>query len=182
LLRSSLPPLAEENHVCPTCEIAYASTSIEQATAALAIQPAAVRSAVLAIPEASLRRRPDPVTWSVLEYVCHLRDVNVTFTIRLYRTRAEDHPLLEPMFNDLRAVRFSYNTRDLPAVLDELADANMGLRQEVARVPDDGWDREASRLPGEARTARWLVRQAMHEGVHHLRDIEEVAGKVSGQP
>jgi hypothetical protein len=37
-----------------------------------------------------------------------------------------------------------------------------------------GWDRIATRLHGEQRTARWLVRQAMHEGVHHLADIRRI--------
>jgi hypothetical protein len=33
-------------------------------------------------------------------------------------------------------------------------------------------------LPGEQRSARWLVRQAMHEGVHHLADIRTVGAAV----
>ncbi|HEV7207290.1 MAG TPA: hypothetical protein VGN54_00975, partial [Mycobacteriales bacterium] len=32
------------------------------------------------------RRRPSPEVWSVAEYGCHLRDVYVTYTIRLHRT------------------------------------------------------------------------------------------------
>jgi hypothetical protein len=119
------------------------------------------------------------VTWSVLEYVCHLRDVYVTSTIRLYRVRTEDRPLLEPMFNELRAARFGYNRRDLAATLMELGDTNAGLRAEVGRLDGDEWDREGSRLPGEMRTARWLLRQAVHEGVHHLHDIDEVGRRVS---
>lgn len=47
-----------------------------------------------------------------------------------------------------------------------------GFLDEVARTSD--WDRLANRLPTEVRTARWLVRQAAHEGMHHLRDIAEV--------
>jgi hypothetical protein len=31
-------------------------------------------------------------------------------------------------------------------------------------------------LPDEDRTALWLVRQAMHEGVHHLGDIRRIGG------
>jgi hypothetical protein len=132
------------------------------------------------IPDPQLRRRPDPETWSVLEYVCHLRDVYAATAIRLYRTRTEDRPALEPVFNDLRTARFHYNNRHLAAVLDELADNVGGLRAEVDRVPDGGWDREATRRPDELRTARWLVRQAMHEGTHHLRDIAAVARRVDG--
>jgi hypothetical protein len=153
--------------------------SPEQAVATISAQPGQVRSAVQGVPDHQLRQRPDPTTWSVLEYICHLRDVFAATTIRLYRTRTEDRPALEPIFNDLRATRFHYNNRDLVAVLDELTDNVDGLRQEVGRVPDAEWDRQATRRPDEVRTARWLVRQAMHEGTHHLRDIRAVARRVS---
>jgi hypothetical protein len=149
------------------------------ATAELALAPEAVRAAARSLPDGLLRRRPDAVTWSVLEYVCHLRDVYVTSTIRLYRVRTEDRPLLEPMFNELRAARFGYNRRDLAATLMELADTNEALRAEVGRLHGDEWDRVGSRLPGETRTARWLLRQAVHEGVHHLHDIDEVGRRVT---
>lgn len=37
--------------------------------------PAAVRAAVPAVPTKALRLRFGAETWSVTEYVCHLRDV-----------------------------------------------------------------------------------------------------------
>jgi hypothetical protein len=175
-----LPPLAEEDHVCRECAIDYPQVSPEQAVAAIAAQPGQVGSAVLGIPDQQLRQRPNPETWSILEYVCHLRDVYAATAIRLYRTRTEDRPALEPVFNDLRATGFHYNSRNLPAVLDEMADNVDGIRAEVDRVPDGGWDRQATRRPDEVRTARWLLRQAMHEGSHHLGDIAAVARRVSG--
>jgi hypothetical protein len=52
-----------------------------------------------------------------------------------------------------------------------------GFGAGVARMPADGWDRTCTRLPHEQRTARWLVRQALHEGVHHLLDVETVAAR-----
>jgi hypothetical protein len=45
------------------------------------------------------------------------------------------------------------------------------------RDRSDGRRRLVHRLPDERRSARWLVRQAAHEGVHHLRDISEVSGQ-----
>lgn len=122
-----------------------------------------------------LRRiRPSPQVWSVAEYVCHLRDVHIAYTIRLHRTRIEDRPTLEPVLNDLRARRFRYNECDLAATLNELATAAAGFCEEAARTGEQDWNRVATRLPGEQRTARWLVRQAMHEGVHHLSDIRKI--------
>lgn len=39
------------------------------------------------------------------------------------------------------------------------------------RTESAEWDRVVTRLPNEERTTRWLVRQAMYEGQHHLGDI-----------
>jgi hypothetical protein len=160
------------------CSIAYSQIRIDDAVGVLADLAGEVREAAYAIPVELRRTRPGPGVWSVNEYVCHLRDVYVSFTIRLYRVRNEDRPAFEPMFNDLRARRFRYNECDLAATIDELGAGTAGFRDEIARVTEGGWDRVGSRLPGEVRTARWLVRQAMHEGVHHLGDIRRFGAEL----
>lgn len=172
-----LPPLVGEDHRCDECDMSYLDLSIADADRVLAGIPERARAALQDVPEQRLRGRPDPDTWSIAEYACHLRDVYMTFTIRLHRVRVEDAPVLEPMFNDLRPRRFRYDEADVAAVLDELTAYVAGFRDEVARVADDEWDRVGSRLPGEVRTARWLVRQATHEGVHHIDDITAIAGR-----
>jgi DinB superfamily len=168
----SLPPLAGEDHVCADCAMSYAETDLEAAVPALRVVPVQVRATALAVPPADRRVRPDPATWSVVEYVCHVRDVFAQFTIRLHRIGTEDVPTLEPMFADLRAVRFRYNDCDLATVLSELDVYATGFLDEVATTTD--WDRTATRRPDELRTARWLVRHALHEARHHIRDIAAV--------
>ncbi|HEY9305578.1 MAG TPA: DinB family protein [Mycobacterium sp.] len=175
----SLPPLAAEDHTCAACGLVYSEVSIDDAVSAIGSLPSAVRAAVSAIPVEARRVRPSREVWSVAEYLCHLRDVNMAFTIRLHRIRTEDRPAMEPMFNDLRARRFRYNDCDFEATLDELAAAARGFCEQIARTEEGDWDRIATRLPGEDRTALWLVRQAMHEGVHHLGDIRRIGG-ISG--
>jgi hypothetical protein len=171
---SSLPPLAAEDHFCDACSVAYLQTRIADAVGVIAGLPGVVREAVSAIPPAARRLRPSPGVWSVAEYLCHLRDIYVSFTIRLHRIRTEHQPALEPMFNDLRTRRFRYNDCDIDATLGELAVAAAGFCEEVARMSEHDWDRVATRLPGERRTARWVVRQAMHEGTHDLGDIRRI--------
>jgi DinB superfamily len=173
-----LPPLAAEDHVCDVCAMAYAETGIDDAVGVIAGIPGAVREAVYAVPAELRRVRPGPGVWSINEYVCHLRDVYVTFTIRLHRVRKEHRPAWEPMFNDLRARRFGYNDCNLGATLDEMAAATAGFRDEIGRTAEPEWDRVGTRLPGEERTARWLVRQAVHEGVHHLGDIRRFGSEL----
>ena len=86
---------------------------------------------------------------------------------------------VDPMFNDLRADLFRYNQANLTAVLDETAAATAGLCTEISRMNGPDWERVVLRQPGEQRTSRWLVRQAMHEGLHHLDDIAAVRASLS---
>lgn len=168
-----LPPLAGEDFSCDMCGITYPDITLADAIDAIQMLPARLRSTMQAVPDSTLRVRPTPEVWSPIEYLCHIRDVLVSGTIRLYRTRTEDVPSIEPMFNDLRTVRFAYAHRQVEAVLAEIADDTAGFLAEVARMPAEGWNRRLRRLPGETRTATWLVRQTMHEGEHHLLDITD---------
>jgi predicted nucleic acid-binding protein len=177
---ADLPPLAAEDHVCSPCALSYVELDVAAAVAGIRVVPDAVASAMAAVPGAALRRRPEPAVWSVLEYAAHVRDVYATFLVRLHRARVEDHPTLDPMFGDLRAQRLRYNDLPPDAVLAELALAAQGFCDEVADTRDDEWGRTVRRLPGEDRTALWLVRHAMHEGVHHVRDIERIGALVTG--
>jgi len=175
----AVPTLAAEDHVCAACGIRYADLSVGDALETLAGLPQRYTAAVAEVPEPDRSVRPAAGVWSVAEYVCHVRDVFVTYTIRLYRVRTEEQPALEPMYNDLRAARFGYRERPLAPVLDDLAAAVVGFTGEAARVRPDGWDRSGHRRPGEERSARWLVRQSLHEGVHHLADVATVASGVA---
>ena len=168
------------NHVCDGCSLAYAQTTIDNAVQAIQALPAQLRAAIDAVPAGARRQRPGPSTWSVAEYACHIRDVLISSTIRLYRGRTETAPAVDPMFNDLRAELFRYNQANLTAVLEETAAAAAGLCEEISRMNDPDWDRVVLRQPGgEQRTTRWLVRQAMHEGLHHLADIAAVRASLT---
>lgn len=170
-----IPALPGEDHACAECGLEY--PMLDPAIAGTAIErvPERTRSALRSVSDP--RRRRSSGSWSALEYVCHLRDVYMSSTIRLYRVRTEDTPILEPMLNGLRAARFGYNELDPDAVIGELNLCVVGFLDEVTRVHDDGWERTATRLPGEVRTARWLVRNAAHEGVHHVMDIERLGAR-----
>ncbi|KJE23527.1 DinB superfamily [Frankia torreyi] len=170
------PALVGETHACADCGFSYPTRTVDDVLAELATLPARVAQAVTAAGPDLLRQRLSPGTWSVLEYACHLRDVLATSTIRLHRARTEVRPVVEPMLNDLRARRFRYNELDPAAVLAELAANAQGLRDEAGRVEPQDWERTVARLPGEERTARWLLRNALHEGIHHLADIQRGSG------
>src|SRR4051812_15723596 len=164
---SGLPPLAAEDHVCDSCSLAYTDLTLADAVAEIRELPDAVRAAVAAVPTDRRRLRPGSGVWSVTEYVCHVRDVFVGFTIRLRRARTEDEPVVDPMFGDLRAVRFRYAHADLGAVLDELGRAAAGFRDEIAgNRPEEG-TRTIPPPPREGRTPAWVGPPAPPQGRHH---------------
>jgi hypothetical protein len=177
-----LPPLAAEDHVCRPCGIAYANIDVLDAPAQLVDLIGAFEQVVRAVPDDVRSRRPEPSVWSPAEYACHVRDVLVTYTVRLHRAHREDRPMLEPMYNDLRARRFDYQHADVPAVLDQTRAAAGGLIAEIGRLRRADWNRAVTRLPEEERTARWLVRQALHEVRHHTTDIRAITARLTQQP
>jgi uncharacterized damage-inducible protein DinB len=177
---AALPPPPGEHHVCNACDLTYDEVTHDRAVLEIQTVPGSVREILATLTAEEVRRRPHAGIWSVTEYVCHLRDVYAVYTVRLHRTRTEDRPVLEPMLNDLRARRFRYNELAVTAVLEELESNVAGFGDEVSRVRQADWGRVATRLPGEERTALWLVRQAMHEGRHHLGDVHAVASAVTG--
>jgi hypothetical protein len=170
-----LPPLTGEDHVCAGCGFSYPGLHVDDIATRVRRDTAKLRDLVSALaPGVAGRRVPEVAGWSIAEYVCHLRDVYVVHTIRLYRARREDRPALEPMYNDLRAERFAYRQADPPTVLGDLELGMEGFLVEVGKTTADGWDRIVTRL-GEPRTARWLARNVAHESRHHLRDVGQMA-------
>ena len=168
---SDLPPLFGEDHTCPTCRLAYAHLGFDRCLALVGESTTALAALLPTVGDEALRRRPRPEVWSPVEYACHVRDVLLTFAVRVHRGVVEDRPVLDPMYADWRAQRFGYARTGLDVLSAELAPAAAGFADEVRAVPDDAWDRTVVRRPEEERTVRWLVRQAAHECVHHLADV-----------
>jgi DinB superfamily/Quinolinate phosphoribosyl transferase, N-terminal domain len=168
-------PFPPEHHTCPACALRYVDLNAPAAIELIRSYPARYRSCLLDLPDRLVRRRPRRQTWSALEYACHVRDIYDVYHLRILRALTEELPVLAPMRNEERAERGGYNQQDLAEVLNEM-ERNVGRFVELAEhVEEDGWTRAATRLPGERRTVLWMLRQAAHEGLHHLHDIVAAA-------
>ena len=171
---AALPPLFGEEYVCEACGIAYAELSVDRCVTLVRGSVDALRTLLPTDDDRSLRGRPLPGSWSPVEYACHVRDVLCVYAVRVHRGVHEDRPALDPMYNDWRAERFSYDRARIDVLLPELGTAMEGFVAEVRSVPEDAWNRTVARRPDEVRTVRWLVRQAAHECVHHLADVRRI--------
>lgn len=132
-------------------------------------------------PDAVWRRRPHPSTWSALEYTAHVADRLDHLGPAILRVTRENTPEIAGFDGDERAVTKAYNNLDRVEVLgwldlacDELASVIDGVR------PDD-WARTAL-VAGVERDALALARDGVHEGAHHLRDVQTVLKAVRGRP
>jgi hypothetical protein len=117
-----------------------------------------------------LRMRPDPQTWSALEYACHTRDGFALYDHRIGVVLVEDRPMLPGMRRDEVVVERDYNRQNPAEVSEELAVAAEVLAARLESVPHEGWVRVGVRDNLEM-TIDWMARNVVHEGTHHLLDI-----------
>jgi len=120
-----------------------------------------------------VRERPDPATWSTLEYGCHIRDVFRTMDGRLALMLAQDGAEFENWDQDATAVEDRYDTQDPATVAGEVLAAGGAVADAFDAVAADQWDRRGLRSNGSAFTVETLGQYMVHDLVHHVWDIEE---------
>jgi hypothetical protein len=169
---------------CPECGLEYDSISPQDAVQALRSFPRRYREVIgpFVDDDEVLRRRPDPTTWSALEYTAHVADVFESLTPDLVKIVQQDKPHLpDPWDPDERARQRNYNDMDPREVLDWLQRAATQAADTIEGFSPDDWKRTAVFDFGE-RELIDMVRNLVHEGAHHLRDVERVLRSVIGKP
>lgn len=124
---------------------------------------------VLARPD--VRERPDPGTWSVLEYACHVRDVCRLFDRRVHAMLEQDDPRFDNWDQDATAVAERYGEQDPAEVAAGLAVAAAGWADTYEALGPDDWDRTGTRSGGSRFTVLSLGRYGLHDLAHHLHDV-----------
>ena|SRR5690554_2170596 len=160
------------DRACPEC--GYDATRIAGAEVADALRDAIDKwPAVLA--RADVRERPDPQTWSALEYGCHTRDVFRVFVRRLNLMLEQDNPVFDNWDQDKTAIDDSYSEQDPSTVSRELVADGLTMAAGLDAVPDDAWSRPGRRSDGASFTIDSFARYFLHDVVHHLWDINRVS-------
>ena len=169
---------------CRQCGLEYDSLAPQDAIQALRSFPRRYREVIgpFIDDDEVLRRRPNPDTWSALEYTAHVADILEAMTPQLVEVVQKDNPKLEdPLDQDQQAIDRSYNEMEPRAVLDWLQRSVTTAVDTCAGLTPDDWSRAAQYPYGE-RELIDIVRNIVHEGVHHLRDVENVLRAVIGKP
>lgn len=124
-----------------------------------------------ALHRVDVRERPDPGTWSTLEYGAHVRDVHRVFGERVALMLDQDDPIFPNWDQDATALEDRYDLQDPATVADELADAADALAARFDAVGPDEWGRPGRRSNGSPFTVATLGQYFLHDVVHHLHDV-----------
>ena len=153
---------------CPECGSVAAELTVAQIPGVVR-DTAGVFAAALRMPGAAVRPRRD--RWSVLEYACHVRDVNRIFADRVRLMLAESEPLFPNWDQDATAQTDRYDLQDPEVVARELLAAADAAAARYASVPAEAWGRRGLRGNGSEFTVESIARYHLHDLVHHCWDI-----------
>ncbi len=115
--------------------------------------------------------RPDPQTWSPLEYACHVRDVFHRFDDRMALMLEEDDPLFANWDQDATAEADRYGEQDPAAVIAALVVNAEAIAARLDGIEGVAWERPGRRSDGSSFTLASLSRYLIHDPVHHIWDV-----------
>lgn len=165
---------------CPDCGIDPDAISVPDAAAAIRTFPRRYREALAGVSDEELRARPEPDTWSMLEYATHVREVLELYDLALPIVLEQSRPVFPPVDVDEAAANRPEWTLDVGFTLDSITRACTSLVARAEATPWAAWERPFS--IGEVEyEARLFVQKAAHEGAHHLRDLARVRASVAPQ-
>lgn len=115
--------------------IAPGPDSFASAVAGLGAMPARLKTIAAAIPQAAWRSQPDGGGFSLLEHICHLRDIDGDgYRLRVERMLTETRPSLPDIDGDALAAERDYLSQDLPAALAAFTTTRLDIVARLAKL------------------------------------------------
>ena len=143
--------------------------------------PKEIAAAVSGLPDKTLRYKPSPEKWCVLEILGHLADMELLYAYRMRQMLADAKPVIAPIDQDAWARNLGYlqsSPAELVALYGLNRHANLQLlrRLKAADLKKSAFHPE---LKADVTVADMVERMSGH-GANHLAQIERLkreAGK-----
>jgi hypothetical protein len=146
---------------------------LEELTNFLAATPARIRQLVAGFVESETRRKPAGDEFSVVENVCHLRDIEVDgYAARIEKILREDEPFLPDLNGARLAAERRYNEQGLAAALDAFTDARRGNVLAVKRLSSAQLERRGVFEHTGAITLSRLLEMMREHDMAHLDELK----------
>ncbi len=138
--------------------------------------PARLKAALKGLPKKAALSRPAPGKWSILEIVCHMRDMEKDAYLERYRRiQAESNPTLPDIDGDVIAIERDYRGQSLPAALREWSKARKENLRLLKKVKGAAWERQGVHETAGPLTMETLLRRhAVGNDEAHLEQIEGI--------
>jgi uncharacterized damage-inducible protein DinB len=135
--------------------------------------PKQIAAAVSGLPEKTLRYKPSPEKWCILEILGHLADTEIVFAHRFRQMFADKDPVIAPIDQDAWAKHLGY-LQSAPAELVALYGLNRhATLQLLRRMKTEELKKSAfhPEIKAPITVADLIERMAEH-GTNHLAQIE----------
>ncbi|GAC1359501.1 MAG: maleylpyruvate isomerase N-terminal domain-containing protein [Acidimicrobiales bacterium] len=160
---------------CNGCDFAFGEVRVEQLGDRLRSSARKYSSILTSHDAEELGSRPKPAVWSPLEYSCHLRDVLWNIRDRILLALVEDHPTFAPIHREERVILARYGD-EMPTSVATGITAGADLLAWLIEGLDQAQMSRTGVYAGVDRDGLWMGRQALHEAVHHLQDVNAGLG------
>jgi transcriptional regulator with XRE-family HTH domain len=151
--------------------------------ATLGAMPAKVKDFVARIGEPAWRSRPANDAFSLVEHICHLRDIDGEgYCVRLERMLAEECPSLPDIDGDALAKERNYQSQNLSAALDAFTATRLEVVARLAKLTAEERQRTGLMAGTKKITIEGLVdAMAAHDSAH-LDELSDLRRELGGQP
>jgi hypothetical protein len=148
---------------------------LQDAKIALKNMPETLRQQVAGLTDAQIHFHPEGGYFSVLENICHLRDIEVEgYGMRLKRILAEDHPTLPDLDGGQLARDRRYNEQPLQPALDAFIQARHANLKILEKVTERQFARTAYlETVGEITLGKLLELWVEHDR-GHVHELEKL--------
>lgn len=143
--------------------------------------PEAIRQLVSGLAPDQLNHRPSAEGWSVLEHVCHLRDIEQEgYAVRIDRMLGLDHPFLPDLDGDRLAAERDYNHQPFEPALHAFIAARERNLGRLRGLSDEQMNRRAVfENVGTITLARLVGMMAEHDR-EHIRQLTALREQTEG--
>jgi len=161
---------------CPECGFEALAVTVDRIPSVIR-DNATTWEAVLTLGDAAVR--PEPSTWSPLEYAAHVRDVHRIFDLRVAMMLDQDDPTFPNWDQDETAIAERYGEQDPATVAAELIGAAEAAAERYESVPPGAWSRRGFRSNGSEFTVESIGIYHLHDIVHHAWDVRAAAARAT---
>lgn len=142
---------------------------------ALAQTPDIVAGLIKDLSEHDVTIRNSPDEFSVIENVCHLRDIEIEgYAARISRILREDNPLLPDIDGGRLAVERDYQRQDLAEALQRFADARKENTQTLTGLVNEQFDRKGTLEGVGSVSIRGLVLLMRDHDAGHICELTSI--------